>query len=135
MGIPSFAQPKTKSNQVRFLSYFKNINEQLKRKPYPMPKTNEILLKWEGFQYSTSLDLNMWYYHIWLSENASNLWTIIIPWRKYCYKRLPIGIAHSPDIFQQKMNHLFHGFEFINAYIDEIFVLTKGDSRDHVQKL
>ena len=52
----------------------------LNQKPYPMPKINEILLKLEGFQYATSLDLNMVYYHIRLRENASNLCTIIIQW-------------------------------------------------------
>ena len=46
---PSFAQPKLKSNQVLFLSDFRNINKQLKRKPYPVPKINDILLKLEGF--------------------------------------------------------------------------------------
>ena len=34
---PSFAQPKPQSNQVYLLSEFKNINKQLKQKPYPMP--------------------------------------------------------------------------------------------------
>ena len=63
-GAPSFDKPKPKSNLVRFLSDFRNLNKQLKQKPYPMPKTNEILLKLEGFQYDTSLDLNMGYYHI-----------------------------------------------------------------------
>ena len=29
-----------------------------------MPKINEMLLKLDGFQYATSLDLNMGYYHI-----------------------------------------------------------------------
>ena len=33
-----------------------------------MPKINEILLKLEVFQYATSLDLNMGYYHIQLRE-------------------------------------------------------------------
>ena len=46
-----------------------------------MPKTNEILLKLEGFQYDTSLDLNMGYYHIRLIKNASNLCKIIISWK------------------------------------------------------
>ena len=36
-------------------------------------------------------------------------------------------IANSPDIFQQKKKDLFHGFEFICVYIDDILVLTKGD--------
>ena len=39
-----------------------------------------MLLKLEGFQYATPIDLNMGYYHIQLSENASNLCTIILPW-------------------------------------------------------
>ena len=45
-----------------------------------MPKINDILLKLEGFQYAKSLDLNMGYYHIRLSKNASNFCTIILPW-------------------------------------------------------
>ena len=64
-----------------------------------MPKINEMLLKLESFQYTTSLYLNIGYYHIQLSENASNLCTIILPWGKYWYKRLPMGVANSPDLF------------------------------------
>ena len=77
-----------------------------------MPKINEMLLKLEGFIYATSLDLNMVYYNIRISKNPSNLCKIIIPWRKYFYRRLPMGVANSPDIYQQKVNDLFHGFEF-----------------------
>ena len=33
------------------------------------------------------------------------------------------------------MDDLFHGFEFIRAYIDEILILTKGDWTDNLQKL
>ena len=82
-----------------------------------------------------SLDLSIGYYHIWLNKNESKLWTISLPWEKCCYKNLPIGVANSPDILQQKMNDLYHGFGFICAYIDNIWVLTKRDNTDHVQKL
>ena len=77
----------------------------------------------------------MGYYYIRLSKNASNLCTIILPWGKYRYKRLPMGVSNSPDIFQQKMNDLFHGFEFIRAYIDDLLVLIKVYWTDPVQKL
>ena len=33
-GAPYFEQPKAKTNRVRFLSAFWNLNRQLKRKPY-----------------------------------------------------------------------------------------------------
>ena len=58
-GALSFAQPKPKSKQVRFLSDFINLNQQLKQKPYPKSKINENLLKLEGFLYATSIDLNI----------------------------------------------------------------------------
>ena len=85
-GAPSFAQRKTKSNHVRFSSDFRNINKQLKRKPYPTPKIIEMLFKLEGFQYATSLDLKMVLYHIRLSKNARNLCMIILPWEKIATK-------------------------------------------------
>ena len=100
-------------------------NKQLKRKLYPMPKINEILLKLEGLHYDTSIGLNMGYYYIRLRNNKSNFCTIILPWGKYCYKRLPRGFDNLPENFQQKMNDLFHGFKFIYAYIDDLLVLKK----------
>ena len=46
-----------------------------------------------------------------------------------------MGISNPPEIFQQKMNDLFHGFEFIHAYIDKLLVLPKGYWTDYVHKL
>ena len=95
----------------------------------------EILLNLEGFQYSTSMDLNMGYYNICLRYQASNLCTIILPRGKYKYKRLPMGICNSPEIFQDKINVIFCGFEFIRAFIDDILIITKGDWYYHLNKL
>ena len=77
----------------------------------------------------------MVYYHIRLSENASNLCTIIIPWVKYRYKFLPMGVASYPDIIQHKTNDLIHELGFIPEYIDDLLVLTRGDWTYRVQKL
>ena len=63
-GAPSFTQHIPKSNQVRFLSKFRNLNKYSRQKPCPMPKINEMLFTLVGFQYATSLDLKMGYYHI-----------------------------------------------------------------------
>ena len=58
-GVPSFLQPKVKTNFFRFLSDFRKINRQLKRNHHPMPKIREILLNLKGFKYHTSLYSNM----------------------------------------------------------------------------
>ena len=129
-----FPQRKAKTNRVRFLSDFRNLNRQLKRKPYAMAKIREMLLHLEGFQYATPLELNLGYYHIRFRKQDSNLCTIILPWVKYQYKCLPMGVSNSPDIYQEKMDQMFHGFEFIRAYIDELLIIKKGDWSNHLEK-
>eukprot|EP00804_Cyclotella_cryptica_P022801 CCRYP_005015-RA/>CCRYP_005015-RA protein AED:0.48 eAED:0.66 QI:0/0/0/1/0/0/3/0/95 len=64
---------------------------------------NTVLQELEGFTYATALDLNMGYYTIRLDPDASKICTIIFPWGKYSYLRLPMGVACSPDIFQAKI--------------------------------
>ena len=100
-----------------------------------MPYINEMLLKFECFQYFNLLVLNMVYYYIQLSNNASNLFMIILPWGGYGYKQLTMGIENSPDIFHQKMNDLFHWFGFTHYYLRKNLVITKGNWKDHIHKL
>ena len=76
---PTFIIPK-KDGTVRFISDFREVNKRIKRKPYPIPNIQDLLLKLEGFQYGTSLDLNMGYYHIELSPDSKRICTIVLPW-------------------------------------------------------
>ena len=100
-----------------------------------MIKIREMLLDLEDSQYARSLDLNMGYYYIHLSNQAINLCNIILPWGKHKYKRLPMGICNSPEIFQEKMNKMFLGFEFIRSYISDLLIRTNGDWSYHLNKL
>ena len=89
---PSFIQPK-KNKTVQFLTDFRELNKRLVRKPFPLPRISTALQELEGFTFAIALDLNMGYYTIRLDLDASRICTIIFPWGKYCYKRLPMGIA------------------------------------------
>ena len=94
-----------------------------------------MLLKMEGFQYATSLDLNMGYYHIKLDANSRKLCTIVLPWGKYEYNALPMGLCSSCDIFQEKMSELMQGLEFVRTYIDDLLCITTSTFQDHLEKL
>ena len=117
------------------MSNSQHLNRQLKRKPYTMQKIRKIILKVEDFKYATSLDLNMVYYHITLSEESSNLCMITIHWVNYRYKHLQIGVRNSSDSFQEKMNEIFHRFDFIRAYIDNLLIITKSGWLYQLDKL
>ena len=95
-----------------------------------MPKISETLLNLEGFQYANSLYLDVGYYRIRLIEQARNMCTIILPWWKYRYKRLPMGVSNSPDILQEKMNEMLCGLEYIRVYIGDLLIVTEGDWYD-----
>ena len=105
MGITLLHNTK-KDNTVRFISDFREVNEQLVRKLFPIPTISTVLQDLEGFTFETALDLNMGYYTICLDPDASKISTIIFPWGNYSYLMLPMSIALSPDIFQAKMSGL-----------------------------
>ena len=71
-----------------------------------------MLQKLAGSMYATSLDLNMDYYHILLASNASRLCMVALPWGKYEYVSLSMGLCNSPDIFQERINELMAGGSF-----------------------
>jgi hypothetical protein len=110
----SFIVPK-KNITVRFFSGFGEVNKRLIRKPFPIPKISTVLQELEGFTFATALDLNMGYYTIRLDPDASKICTAIFPWGKYSYKRLPMGVAGSPDFFQAKMMELMESLEYVQA--------------------
>ena len=131
---PSFIIPKS-DQTVRMISDFREVNKRLVRKPFPIPKISTVLQELEGFTFATALDLNMGYYTIRLDPDASKICTIIFPWGKYSYLRLPMGIAGSPDIFQAKMSELMVALEYVRTYLDDLLCITRASLDDHLQKL
>ena len=131
---PTFVQPK-KTGDIRILTDFRKLNAVLKRKPFPLPKISDLLQKLSGFKWATAIDLSMGYYHIPLDKESQRLCTTILPWGKYKYKRLPMGIKNSPDIFQSIMMDLMGDIEFARTYLDDILITSAGSFEDHMAKL
>ncbi len=77
----------------------------------------------------------MGYYTIRLDPNASRICTVIFPWGKYSYKRLPMGIAGSPDIFQSIMLELMENLEYVQAYLDDLLCISRSSLDNHLNKL
>ena len=77
-GSPAFIIPKS-DKTVRFVTDFRKLNSMIKRKPYPLPKIQDLLKKMVGFQYATAIDISMGYWHIELDPTAQNICTIVLP--------------------------------------------------------
>jgi len=61
----------------------------------------------------------MGYYHLGFSPNSNKLCTIILPFGKFEYQRLPMGLCNSPDMFQELMSELMIDLENVRTYIDD----------------
>ena len=115
-----------KNGTVRFIADFRELNKRIRRKLFLIPKIQDLLLKLEGFRYATS----MGYYHIELCTESKRLCAIVLPWDKFEYQELPMGLCNSPDIFQEKMNKIFSAFECVTPYIDDLLIISNSSYDD-----
>ena len=77
----------------------------------------------------------MGYYHPKSCPFSTKLCTIVLPWSKYEYQKLPMGLCNSPDIFQEKMDYLFNGLEYVRTYIDDLLFISYKSFEDDINKL
>ena len=134
-GFPCFFRKK-KDGGIRFITDLRRLNASIERCPFPLPLIEDVLWKIQGFTFSACLDLNRGYYHFPLDQEAQKLCTIVLPWGKRSYTRMPMGLMVASDIFQQRMQSIFHPLlDSIIIYIDNILLFTKDSFEHHLRKL
>ena len=82
-----------------------------------------------------ALALDMCYCTIRFDLDAQMKCNIILPWGKYSYLQLPMGIVGSQDIFQEKMSDLMMTLDCISMYLDNLLTISKGTFNDKITKL
>jgi hypothetical protein len=122
---PSFIIPK-KDGRVCWISNLRQLNKVIRRKQYPLLIITDILRKRSGYKYFSKLDICMQYYTFKIDKESQDLCTIITPFDKYKYLRLPMGLKCSPGIAQAAMENVLSEIEDADIYIDNVGALSSG---------
>ena len=85
------------------------LNAVLKREHYKLPVFDDVLPKLKDAKVFSKLDVREAYWHVRLDEESSKLTTMITPFGRYRWKRLPFGLKVSSEIFQRKLDEALGG--------------------------
>ncbi|XP_058457000.1 uncharacterized protein K02A2.6-like [Malaya genurostris] len=111
-----------------------SINKVMIPNTYPLPTAQDLFASLAGCKIFCSLDLTAAYTQMNLSEKSRKYCVINTIKGLYIYNRLPQGAASSAAIFQQFMDGLLKGLDFVFGYLDDVLIAGKN-FKDCKQKL
>ena len=98
------------------------------REHYRLPTVDDTLDKFSDCRVFSKLDVRNAYWHIELDEESSLLTTMITPFGRYRWCRLPFGLPVSGEIFQRRLTEALAGLEGVICVADDIAILSKDDA-------
>ena len=126
--------PVQKSNgKLRICVDLRKLNSALNRARFVLPTLEDAAPKFVGAQYFFQLDAASGSWQIPLHPDSANLTTFITPVGRFCFKRLPIGIMSTSEIFQCLMTDMLRN-EGCEVIMDDVIVFGRS-AEEHDENL
>ena len=104
------------------------LNSALQREHYRLPVLQDILPKLHKARIFSKFDVQEAYWHVQLDEEASHLTTMITPFGRYRWLRLPFGLKVSSEIFQRRLTEVLGDLPQTFCIADDIMVVGQGEN-------
>lgn len=132
--VSSLVPVKKPNGNIRACIDPQHLNQALKRSHYVLPVINDILPDLGEAKVFSKADLKDGFLHIELDGESSILTTFQTPWGRFCWKRLPFGVAPAPEWFQRKLDQNLEGLNGVYRIFDDILITGKGDTEEEAEK-
>ncbi|VDI75828.1 Hypothetical predicted protein [Mytilus galloprovincialis] len=106
------------------------LNTALMREHYKLPTLDDVLPKLANAKIFSRLDVKEAYWHVKLDKESSDLTTMITPFGRYRWARLPFGLKVSSEIFQRKLTEALGDIEGVFTIADDIIVAGCGRTNE-----
>ena len=106
----------------------KELNKALKRERYPIPVIEDVLPELSKARVFTKVDAHNGYWHVILDEESAKLTTFDTPSGRYYWRRLPLGLSVSSEIFQKRIHQALDGLPGLHDVHDDMVIYGIGDT-------
>jgi hypothetical protein len=113
---------RKRSNKIRICVDPRELNKCIMTPKFQLPTFDEIKSRMGGAKVFTILDASSGFWMMKLDERSSELCTIITPFGRFVFRRMPFGVASAPELFHRLMAQIFENMEGTCTYLDDICI-------------
>ena len=88
---------------------YRKLNAVTVNDPYPLPNIEQLIDNLGASKYITTLDLTKGYHQVPINHEHREETAFVIPYGKYEYLTMPLGLVTAPSIFQRLVDKILHG--------------------------
>jgi hypothetical protein len=110
------------------------LNVALMREHYRLPVLDDVLPKLKNAKVFSKLDVKEAYWHVRLDDASSKLTTMITPFGRYRWTRLPFGLKVSSEIFQRKLDEALGDLDGVFCIVDDVIIAGCGQTEADAEK-
>ena len=110
------------------------MNAVLMREHFKMPALDAVLPSLHNARVFTKLGVKEAFWHVHLDEQSSLLTTMITPFGRFRWARLPFGLSVSSEIFQKRLTDALDELKGVICVADNIIVVGRGDTQAEAEK-
>ena len=111
-----------------------NLNKAIGWIHYPILTVEEIPPRLTNAKIFTVVEIKDGYLRVELDQESSYLTTFWIPFRQYCWRRMPFRKLLASEEFQQLLDECLEGLENVEVIADDIIIYGTGITESKANK-
>ena len=116
-----------KNGEKRFCIDYRKLNKETKKDNHPLPRIDDMLDRFQGSNWFTTIDLASGYWQVEMEEEDKEKTAFITYEGLYEYNVMPFGLCNAPATFQRLMHIVLGDLIYTKApvYLDDVNIHSK----------